>query len=111
MGLINFLADLRALRLVDELNQQLARRAYGLLREVCEMRVPGMSHAEARGYVWAKARPIVSVEVASAAKMHPALGPAALIALHERTHDRVVRAVVSDLLRERTRQVGRRRAA
>jgi hypothetical protein len=111
MGLISFLADLRATHQVDELTQQLARQTYGVLRDLCEARMPGMTHAEARGYVWAKARPIISTQVAAVAIAQPALGPGALAMLSERTHDRVVRTVVSDLMRERAQQMHRRRAA
>jgi hypothetical protein len=111
MGLLTFLADLRLARLVDELTQQLARQAYGLLHEVCETQVLSMTHAEARGYVWAKARPIVLAEVTAAGIGHPALDPRNLALLSERSRERVVRAVLSDLMRDRARYVSRRRAA
>ena len=111
MGILSFLADLRAIRLVDDLTQQLARQAYGLLREGCELRVPRMSHAEARGYLWAKARPIVVAEVARLAPTHSDLSPAVLALLTDRTRQRVVRSVLSDLTRDRVNHVNRRRAA
>ena len=111
MGLFTFLSELRAARLVDELSQHLARQVYSLLRELCEARVPAMTHAEARGYLWAKARPIVAAEVAAAAGRRPALSRVAVATLQERTHDRVVRSVLADLMRDRVRHVSRRIAA
>jgi hypothetical protein len=111
MRMLTLLADLRLARLVDELTQQLTRQAYSLVREVCEARVLGMTHAEARGYVWAKTRPIVLAAVSAASVGHPALDPANLALLSERTRERVVRAVLSDLMRDRVRHVNRRRAA
>jgi hypothetical protein len=109
--MLTFLADLRLARLLEELTQQLTRHSYALVREVCEKRVAGMTHAEARGYVWAKARPIVLAEVAAAGLGHPVLDATNLAALSERTRERVVRTVVSDLMRDRVRHVKRRRAA
>jgi hypothetical protein len=111
MGLLTLFADLRLARLVDELTQQLTRQAYGLLREVCETPVLTMTQAEARGYVWAKARPIILAELAATAIGHPALDPTTLARLSERTRERLVRTVVSDLMRDRAHYVNRRRAA
>src|SRR5689334_22689123 len=73
MPLLTFLADLRAARIVDEFTQNVARQTYGTLRHMCERRVLTMTHAEARGYVWAKARPVVTTEVAAVAVAHPTL--------------------------------------
>jgi hypothetical protein len=111
MGLFSFVADLRATQLIDELAQQLSRQTYGLLHDICQPRVALMTHAEARGYVWAKARPIVLAQVTVAAQAHPDLGRLALSTLSERAHDRVVRSVLSDLMRERAQLANRRRAA
>ena len=111
MGLLTYFADLRAARLIDELTKQLARKTYGLLRETSETRVPTMTHAEARGYLWAKARRIVSAEVAVTAVAQPSLSPWALAVLTERTHDRLVRTMLADLMRDPVRHVQRRRAA
>jgi len=111
MGLLRFLADVRATQIVDELCQQATRRVYGSLREACESRIAQMTHAETRGYVWAKARPIVTTEVTAIAIAHPTLGQQIIDMLCERTHDRVVRNVVSDLMRERTQRTHRRHAA
>ncbi len=111
MGLLRFLADVRATQIVDELCQQAVRQVYGSLRESCESRVRQMSHAETRGYVWAKARPLVSREVSAIAVAHPTLGQQIVDMLCERTHDRVVRNVVSDLMRENAQRTHRRRAA
>ena len=111
MGLLSFLADLRLARLADELTQRLARQTYGLLREACQTHIQNMTHAEARGYVWAKARPIVMAEAVAAAIEHPALDQTRLASLGERARQRVVRAVLSDLMRDRVRHVNRRRAA
>ncbi|HVU86924.1 MAG TPA: hypothetical protein VHD36_06365 [Pirellulales bacterium] len=111
MPLLTFLADLRAARIVDEFTQNLARQTYGTLRHMCERRVLTMTHAEARGYVWAKARPVVTTEVAAVAVAHPTLNARTLQMLSEQTHDRLVRSVVSDLMRERVEQARSRRAA
>ncbi|HEY4310475.1 MAG TPA: hypothetical protein VGN12_13565 [Pirellulales bacterium] len=111
MALLTFLADLRAARIIDDVTQRLARQAYGTLREVCELRVPTMTDAEARGYVWAKARPIVAQRVAAVAEARPTLATSTLHMLSNRTHDRVVESVVSDLMRERAEQARNRRAA
>jgi hypothetical protein len=111
MALFTFLADLKAARIVDEFTQRVARQTYAGLREMCERSVPTMTHAEARGYVWAKARPVVAAQVATVAVAHPALSQNALQMLNDRTHDRLVRSVVSDLMRERAEHAQRRRAA
>ena len=111
MPLLTFLADLRAARIVEEITQNVARQTYGTLRQMCERRVSSMSHAEARGYVWAKARPVVTTEVAAVAIARPTLSTHVLHMLSERTHDRLVQSVVSDLMRERVEQKRLRRAA
>jgi hypothetical protein len=111
MPLLTFLADLRAARIVDEITQNVARQTYGTLRQICERRVLTMTHAEARGYVWAKARPVVATEVAAVAVVQPTISPRTLHMLSERTHDRLVQSVVSDLMRERAEQKRSRRAA
>ncbi len=111
MPLLTFLADLRTARIVDEYTQNVARQSYGTLRQMCERRVLTMTHAEARGYVWAKARPVVAAEVSAVAVAHPTMSAHTLQMLSERTHDRLVRSVVSDLMRERVEQTRSRRAA
>ena len=70
-----------------------------------------MTHAKARGYVWAKAQSIVLAEVSVVSLSHPSLDATNLTLLSDRTRERVVRAVVNDLMRDRVRHVNRRRAA
>ncbi|MBI2825651.1 MAG: hypothetical protein HYX69_13285 [Planctomycetia bacterium] len=111
MSILTLLSPWRAGRLKDELAQQVARRAYVALREVCEDRVPAMTHAEARGYLWAKARPLVAAEVTHIAQFEPALPIAFQAQLAQRSRERLVRLVMTDLMRDRVRSTSRRRAA
>jgi len=111
MGLLNFLADLRAARLVDEISKQVARRVTERLHQACAARVGNMTHAEAHGYLWAKVRPLLTTEVAAVATTQPSLGTGAIAVLHERTRDRVVRTVLAEVMHNRIRHEGLRRAA
>jgi len=111
MGLLTFIAELRATQLVDDMAKQVTRQVASLVRNACARRVATMSHAEARGYLWAKARPMISAEVRAIAVAQPALRPLTLAALSERAHDRIVHTVLAELMQERTRYVGQRRAA
>ena len=111
MRLFTLLARATTARLVDDLSQQISRRLYIPMREACVAAVSRMTRAEARGYVWAKAQPAVTLEVARVIAWHkgPTGGVDALIA--EQARERLVHQVLADLLSERTARPGMRRAA
>ena len=70
-----------------------------------------MTQAEARGYLWAKARPLVVAEVAAVAQNRRGLAPWAQSLLIERARHRVVRNLLADMVRDRSWIALRRRAA
>jgi hypothetical protein len=111
MRLFTLLARATMTRLVEDLSQQISRRLYAPLRDACAQTVQRMSHAEARGYLWAKAQPAVTLEVARVMAWHkgPTGGVEALVA--QQARERLVQQVLADLLEERTARTGKRRAA
>jgi len=111
MRLFTLLARATTTRLVDDLSQQISRRLFGSLREACASAVARMTRAEARGYLWAKAQPVVTLEVARVMAWHkgPTGGVESLIA--QQARERLVQHVLADLLQERTAGRGARRAA
>lgn len=111
MRLFTLLTRATTTRLVDDLSQQISRRLYGPLRDACAAAVERMTRAEARGYLWAKSQPVVTLEVARVMAWHkgPSGGVESLIA--QQARERLVQQVLADLLRERTAGRGARRAA
>jgi|GEM_PF-4595246 len=111
MRLFTLLARATTTRLVDDLSQQISSRLYGPLREACAAAVQRMTRSEARGYLWAKAQPAVTLEVARVMAWHkgPSGGVDILIAAQAR--ERLVQQVLADLLQSQTAQRATRRAA
>ncbi len=111
MGFFDFWAELRATRELDELARRIARRTYTPLRQAAFDRVIAMPQAEARGYLWAVARPLVVAEVAEVAQSRRGLAPWAQSLLIDGARQRLVRNVLSDVVRDRAWMIERRRAA
>ena len=111
MRLFTLLARATTTRLVEDLSQQISRRLYAPLREACAVAVGRMSRAEARGYLWAKAQPVVTLEVARVMAWHkgPTGGVEALVA--QQARERLVQQVLADLLAEKGQRTAGRRAA
>ncbi|MGH8165072.1 MAG: hypothetical protein ACREP1_12145 [Rhodanobacteraceae bacterium] len=95
---------------IAELSRQLAQRSYAAVREGVGPRTMAYSPAEARGYVRAKAGPVIRSEARIVAKRHPGLSRANLATIEAQAGDRVVQTVLADLNRERTRQALHRAA-
>lgn len=104
MGLRDLIVALCNGPSITELSRQLAQRSYGLVRESIGPHVLGFSRAEARGYVRAKAGPVIRAEAKIVALRHRGLSPAALATIVAQASDRVVQSVLADLNRERARQ-------
>ncbi len=111
MGLLTFIADLRAAGLTDDLSKQVTRSVSGRLRQACAGRITQFTQAEARGYLWAKARPMITREVAIIARVQPMLTPTTLSIVSEHSHDSVVATVLGEVLQSRTQPAIHRRAA
>ncbi len=110
MSLLALLDQLRGTQRLDDAVAQIARRAYAPLREGCELLVPQMTRAEARGYIWAKARPIIALDPAAIAGQ--AKLPATVQAmLTEQARDQATQEVLGDLMRQRLDRAARKRAA
>ena len=110
MSFIDFLSTFWGAPSVQELSRQLAQRTYAPVRDSVEGRTAGMSRAEARGYVMAKASPIIRAELAVLVGRTPKLkGGLQRTVLHSAS-DRVVQSVLADINREKTRLTLRRAA-
>lgn len=96
---------------LSETSRQIARRCYASLHQVVEHRAMSMTRAEARGYIAAKARPIVRQEVESVIRTVHGIGAWARPVLVLQASEQLVHAVSSELVRERARKVRPRRAA
>lgn len=90
---------------VGELSRQLAQRTYAAVRESVGSHVLAFSRAEARGYVRAKANPVIRSEVMLLANRYAGLSQARLAAVVSQASDRVVQSVLVDLNRERSRRL------
>ncbi|HEY2837938.1 MAG TPA: hypothetical protein VGJ26_02230 [Pirellulales bacterium] len=111
MRLFTLLARATTTRLVDDLSQQISRRLYVPLREACAEAVARMTRSEARGYLWAKAQPAVTLEVTRVMAWHkgPTGGVESLVA--QQVRERLVQQVLADLLKEKSARRGGRRVA
>lgn len=105
MGLKNWFDALFQAPSMAELSRQLAQRSYALVRESIGPQALSFSRAEARGYVRAKAAPVIRLEARVLAGRHPGLSAAKLATAVAHASDRVVQSVLTDLNRERTRQL------
>ncbi|HVA50309.1 MAG TPA: hypothetical protein VNH11_28400 [Pirellulales bacterium] len=105
MGLKNWLDALCHAPSIAELSRQLAQRSYALVRDSVGPQVFAFSRAEARGYVRAKAAPVIRSEARALAGRYPGLSVASLGIAVSQASDRVVQSVLTDLNRERTRQM------
>ena len=81
------------------------------VRASLSFRVLSMSRAEARGYIRAKATPIVRRALGSVAAEHPALATELVTRVAGELTDRVARQVLDDVVRGRVLIHGIRRAA
>lgn len=90
---------------VTELSRQLAQLTYSSVRDTIGSQVLAWSRAEARGYVRAKAGPIIRAEAAILARRRKGMSQARLAAVVAQASDRVVQSVLTDLNRERSRRL------
>ena len=90
---------------VGELARQLAQRTYAAVRESIGSHVLTFSRAEARGYVRAKANPVIRAEATLLANRYAGLSQARLATVVVQASDRVVQSVLADLNRERSRRL------
>lgn len=111
MVLLSMLAEFRQARRLAQLVRHIVWRSYAPIREAAEVRVPQMSPAEARGYIRAKATPVLRAEVEDVLKNESGLGEWARPILFQHASDHVVQSVLSDLVRREPRKTTARRAA
>lgn len=95
---------------VQELARQLAQRSYAAVRDSVEGRTWDMSRAEARGYVLAKAGPVLRSELAALAGRTPNFSRQLQQTVFQHASQRVVQSVLADINRERVRHELRRAA-
>jgi hypothetical protein len=95
---------------VAELSRQIAGRAYPFIRETIDPQAVPIPRAEARGYIRAKATPVIrsQVKVLLAAESRLAAGLAPLLVAH--AGERVVQSILADLSPDKARQASRRAA-
>ncbi len=110
MNFSDILARLWGAPSVQELARQLAQRTYAPIRDCVEGRTWGMSRAEARGYVLAKAGPIIRCELAGLADRTPSLNDRVQRMVFQHASHRVVQSVLADINREKTRLNARKAA-
>ena len=94
-----------------ELARQVAQRSYALVRELVEGHTWTMSRAEARGYVRAKAAPVIRAEIAALIERSGRLGEQGRSSVYNLASDRVIQSVLADIGRQRVRHYDARRAA
>ena len=94
-----------------ELARQVAQRSYALVRELVEGRTWAMGRAEARGYVRAKAAPVIRAEIAALIERMGRRLECERATMYALASDRIVQSVLADMGRERKRQADSRRAA
>lgn len=104
MSLFDILAGFGGLPTVSELARQIAQRSYALVRESVDARTSAMTRAEARGYVWAKAMPVIRGEIETLRQRHPRLTTDACGRVIELASQRVVQSVLTDVGRDRPRR-------
>ena len=106
----DLVARIRSVPSVQELARQLAQRTYAPVRDSVEGRTGDMSRAEARGYVLAKAGPILRSELAALAGRTPNLTATLQQTVFQHASGRVVQSVLADIHREQVRRELRRAA-
>ena len=110
MGLKDLIVTLCSGPSVTELSRQLAQRAYAAARDSIGPHILDWSRAEARGYVRAKAGPVLRAEAALLVSRHRGISQARLTAVVSQASDRVVQSLLADLNRERSRRLLQRAA-
>ena len=110
MGFFDVLAGFWSGPSVQDLARQIAQRSYAAVRESVEGRTWSMSRAEARGYVAAKAAPVIRSELAILAIRVPRLSDRTQSLVYDHASQRLVQSVLSDISRLQTRPTLRRAA-
>ncbi|HUY88445.1 MAG TPA: hypothetical protein VMV10_06905 [Pirellulales bacterium] len=110
MGFFDVLAGFWGGPSVQDLARQIAQRSYAAVRESVEGRTWSMSRGEARGYVTAKAAPIVRSELAILAIRVPRLSEGTQSLVYAHASERLVQSVLADLGRQKSRQTLRQAA-
>ena len=100
MGFFDAVAGIWGGPSVQDLARQIAQRSYAAVRESVEGRTWSMSRAEARGYVMAKAAPVVRTELAILAIRTPRLSDRAQSLVYDHASQRLVQSVLADLSRQ-----------
>jgi len=111
MGFFEFMRAFWGVPSAPELARQIAQRSYAAVRESVEERTWSMSRAEARGYVTAKAAPVIRSELAILALRTPRLHGGLRTAVYAYASDRLVQSILADVGRQKSRQPLRRAAA
>jgi hypothetical protein len=111
MRLLDQLEQLRRANRLAQLCRQIVGRSYAPVRESAEPGAARMSLAEARGYVRAKATPVLRAEIKSVLQSEPSLGAWAQEVLMEHASRHIVETVLKDVRRIATPPVVRRMAA
>jgi hypothetical protein len=111
MRLLEQIQQLRRANRLAQLCRQVVGRSYAPVREASEPNAASMPLAEARGYVRAKATPVLRAEIKSILQSETSLGAWAHDALMEHASRHIVEIVLKDVRRIAAPPVVRRRAA
>jgi hypothetical protein len=111
MRLLDQLQQLRRANRLAQLCRQVVGRSYAPVREAAETSAAKMPLAEARGYIRAKATPVLRADIKIVLQSEPDLGAWAREVLLEHASRHIVESVLKDVRRVATPPVVRRRAA
>jgi hypothetical protein len=111
MPLSKLLARIRDARWLGQNLRPLTLELSEQVRASLSFRVLAMPRAEARGYIRAKATPVVRHALGSITSEHPALAAQLVTRVTGELTDRVARQVLDDVVRGRILIQGVRRAA
>lgn len=108
MSLLGMFSSVWSVPTIADLSRQVAQRSYAVVRDSVEVRALSFARAEARGYIRAKAGPVIRQETRSLAERYPKLSPLALTTIVTQASERVVQTVLADIGRQRARETLRR---
>lgn len=111
MRLLEQIQKLRRANRLAQLCRQVVGRSYAPVREASEPVALHMPLAEARGYVRAKATPVLRAEIKSVLQREKDLGDWAYGVLLEHASRHIVETVLKDVRRVAVPPIVRRRAA
>ncbi len=108
MSLLGRFSSLWSIPSIADLSRQVAQRSYAVVRESVEARALSFARAEARGYIRAKAGPVIRAEINTLSERYPTLSAELRANIVAQASDRVVQTILADIGRQRARETLRR---